>query len=130
MTRSDPKGKPFFIVGQYSSDDITLKIAAGTDKAPVCTLVPNPSLRSVKINEDYDWGDRPHDFDQIRVVNEKEAPVQLFWHEGKWTAWFIDENNRPYMSSDITIPAGQGFWYHRCAGEFELKLPVSKPWKE
>lgn len=131
VTRSNPTDKPFFIIGQYSPDDITLTIAAGAEMAPVCTLVPNPSLKPVKINEDYDWGDKPHEYDQIRIINEKEAPVQLFRHQGKWFGWFVDENNRSYLTDDISIPAGHGFWYHRCGdSSFELTLPTSKPFKE
>lgn len=131
VTRSSPTDKPFFIIGQYSPDDITLTIAAGAERAPVCTLVPNPSLKPVKINEDYDWGDKPHEYDQIRIINEKEAPIQLFRHQGKWFGWFVDENNRSYLTDDISIPAGHGFWYHRCGdSSFELTLPTSKPFKE
>ena len=131
VTRSKPTEKPFFIIGQYSPDDITLTIAAGSERAPVCTLVPNPSLKTVKINEDYDWGYKPHKDDQIRIINEKEAPIQLFRHNGKWFGWFVDENNRSYLTDDISIPAGHGFWYHRCGdSSFELTLPTSKPIKE
>ena len=131
VTRSNPTDKPFFIIGQYSPDDITLTIAAGAERAPVCTLVPNPSLKTVKINEDYDWGDKPNEYDQIRIINEKEAPIQLFRHNGKWFGWFVDENNRSYLTDDISIPAGHGFWYHRCGdSSFELTLPISKPIKE
>ena len=131
VTRSSPTNKPFFIIGQYSPDDITLTIAAGAERAPVCTLVPNPSLKTVKINEDYDWGDKPNEYDQIRIINEKEAPIQLFRHNGKWFGWFVDENNRSYLTDDISIPAGHGFWYHRCGdSSFEITLPISKPIKE
>lgn len=131
VTRSNPTDKPFFVIGQYSPDDITLTIAAGAERAPVCTLVPNPSLKTVKINEDYDWGDKPNEYDQIRIINEKEAPVQLFRHNGKWFGWFVDENNSSYLTDDISIPAGHGFWYHRCGdSSFEITLPTSKPIKE
>ena len=131
VTRSKPTEKPFFIIGQYSPDDITLTVAAGSERNPVCTLIPNPSLKTVKINEDYDWGDKPHEYDQIRIINENEAPIELIWHQGKWVCWFVDENNSSYLTDDISIPAGHGFWYHRCGdSSFELKLPTSKPIKE
>ena len=130
VTRSKPDEKLFFIIGQYSPDDITLTIAAGTTSAPVCTLIPNPSLEPVKIN-DYPWGEYPHEDDQIRIINEKQAPIQLFRHNGKWFGWFVDENNRSYLTDDISIPAGHGFWYHRCGdSSFEITLPISKPIKE
>jgi hypothetical protein len=129
VTRSNPTDKPFFIIGQYSPDDITLTVAAGTVSAPVCTLIPNPSLEPVKIN-DYPWGENPHADDQIRIINEKEAPVLLFRYDNKWVTWLIGENGYPYLEENITIPAGQGFWYHRCADAFELKLPASKPFEE
>jgi hypothetical protein len=129
VTRSKPDEKPFFIIGQYSPNDITLTVAAGTVSEPVCTLIPNPSLEPVKIN-DYPWGENPHADDQIRIINEKEAPVLLFRYDNKWVTWLIGENGYPYLEENITIPAGQGFWYHRCADAFELKLPTSKPFEE
>ena len=129
VTRSSPTDKPFFIIGQYSPDDITLTIAAGAERAPVCTLVPNPSLEPVKIN-DYPWNGNPHEDDQIRIINEKEAPVLLFRYDNKWVTWLVGDDNIPYLEENITIPAGHGFWYHRCADAFELKLPASKPFEE
>ena len=129
VTRSKPTEKPFFIIGQYSPDEITLTIAAGTVSAPVCTLIPNPSLEPVKIN-DYPWGENPHEYDQIRIINEKEAPVLLFRYNNKWVTWLVGDNKIPYLEENITIPAGQGFWYQRCGSEFELKLPASKPFEE
>ena len=129
VTRSKPDEKLFFIIGQYSPDDITLTIAAGTTSAPVCTLIPNPSLEPVKIN-DYPWGEYPHEDDQIRIINEKQAPVLLFRYNNKWVTWLVGDNKIPYLEENITIPAGQGFWYQRCGSAFELKLPASKPFEE
>ena len=129
VTRSNPAGKPFFIVGQYSPDDITLTVAAGEANKPTCTLIPNPSLEPVKINE-YPWGENPCTGDQIRIVNEKEAPVLLFWRKGKWVTWVVGEDKVSYLKDDVAVPAGQGFWYQRCGSAFELKLPASKPFEE
>jgi hypothetical protein len=129
VTRSSPSEKPFFIIGQYSPEDVKITVGAGEIKNPLCTLIPNPSLQSVNIN-DYQWGENPLPEDQIRVINEKEAPILLFWYNGKWVTWFVGENNVPYLSDDVAIPAGHGFWYHRCGGAFELKLPASKPYEE
>lgn len=129
VTRSNPSQKPFFIVGEYSSEDISLTVDAGTENEPICTLVPNPSLKAANINEDYDWGDKPHAFDLIRIPNEKKAPQLLLWNPSakKWEGWITSENGISTLSTDFTVPAGQGFWYHRCDGAFELTLPVSVP---
>jgi hypothetical protein len=129
VTRSNPAGKPFFIVGQYSPDDITLTVAAGEANKPTCTLIPNPSLEPVEINK-YPWGENPCNGDQIRIVNEKEAPVLLFWRNGKWVTWVVGEDKVSYLKDDVAVPAGQGFWYQRCGSAFELKLPASKPFEE
>ncbi len=129
VTRSNPAGKPFFIVGQYSPDDITLTVAAGEANKPTCTLIPNPSLEPVEINK-YPWGENPCNGDQIRIVNEKEAPVLLFWRNGKWMTWVVGEDKVSYLKDDVAVPAGQGFWYQRCGSAFELKLPASKPFEE
>jgi hypothetical protein len=128
VTRSKPDEKPFFIIGQYSPDDITLTIAAGSESAPVCTLIPNPSLEPVKIN-DYPWGENPHEFDLIRIYNEKKAPQLLMWNAAnkKWEGWETDVTGASKPLTDVTVSAGQGFWYHRVSDEFVIKLPVSKP---
>jgi hypothetical protein len=82
----------------------------------------------VKIN-DYVWGEYPHEFDLIRIPNEKKAPQLLMWNAAnkKWEGWETDVTGASKPLTDVTVPTGQGFWYHRVSDEFVIKLPVSKP---
>ena len=131
VTRSKPGEKPFFLIGQYSSEKQTLTIEAGTGTDPVCTLVPNPCLTATKVNA-YNWGSNPvGDYkDLIRIPNGEKAPIALTWDEQKkeWGRLVFDPNKRGNVwKNDDKIPAGTGFWYMRCGGEFEITLPASAP---
>ena len=124
VSREKPETKPFFLVGQYSGTPVYLTIKGGTAAAPVCTLVPNPSIKAMKVN-DYDWNEYPADGDIIRIPNGKSVPVVLRWKDGAWGRYVYDPQT--YMSewrTDATVPAGTGFWYHRCAGGFSLELKL------
>ncbi len=128
VTRSNPAERPFFLIGQYSSEEQTLTIKAGSAKNSVCTLVPNPSLEDVAINN-YAWNGNPHKDDLIRIPNGGGGQILLQWENGAWGRWVY--NPETYLSewrTDQKVPAGTGFFYQRC-GEtsFELTLPASVP---
>ena len=129
VTRGNPAERPFFLIGQYSSEKQTLKIEAGTEDNPVCTLVPNPCLTATKVNA-YNWGEEPHEKDIIRIPNEKTAPIALRWDASRkeWGRLVKSPNGRGSVWSNAAeVPAGTGFWYMRCGGEFEITLPASAP---
>ena len=128
MTRSNPAERPFVLIGQYSSEEQKLTIKAGSAKNSVCTLVPNPSLEDVEINN-YAWNGNPHTDDLIRIPNGGGGQILLQWENGAWGRWVY--NPETYLSewrTDQKVPAGTGFFYQRC-GEtsFELTLPASVP---
>ena len=127
VTRNKPTEKPFFLIGQYSSEVQKLKIEEGTEADPVCTLVPNPCLTAINVNA-YDWGANPigNNKDLIRIPNEGKAPVLVQWNGSEWGRYVL-EGRKSVWKNDVTIPAGTGFWYMRCGGEFEIELPASKP---
>ena len=127
VTRNNPTEKPFFLIGQYSSETQKLKIEAGTEADPVCTLVPNPCLTAINVNA-YDWGANPigNNKDLIRIPNGDKAPVLVQWNGSEWGRYVL-EGRKSVWKNDVTIPAGTGFWYMRCGGEFEIELPASKP---
>ena len=120
--------KPFFLIGQYAAGEQKLTIAAGAEKNSVCTLVPNPSLEDVKVN-DYEWGSNPHKDDLIRIPNGQNVPILLQWKNGAWGRWVYNPATyRSEWCTDQKIPAGTGFFYQRCGTTpFELKLPASVP---
>jgi hypothetical protein len=128
VSRNDPAAKPFFLIGQYASAPVELDIAGGSDAEPVCTLVPNPSLTPVKIN-DFKWGTNPpnpHEKDLIRIPNEKGAPLLFTWNGEAWET-FIGTDRGGYWTTEFEVPAGTGFWYMRCGEAFTLELPKSSP---
>jgi hypothetical protein len=123
VTRDDPAAKPFFLIGQYSGTSVSLKIEGGTASSPVCTLIPNPSLKAVAIN-DYPWNKKPEPGDLIRIPNGKSYPLLLRWVNDAWGSYDYDPVT--FVSkwkTDYTIPAGTGVWYHRCGEEFTIELP-------
>ena len=124
VTRNDPVAKPFFLIGQYSDTKQTLTIEAGTTDNAVCTLVPNPSLKSVKVN-DYKWNGNPMEGDMIRIPNEKKSALVLRWKNGAWGRIASGK-----WKTDTEVPAGTGFWYMRCGAAFEVELPDSAPASE
>ena len=124
VTRNDPMAKPFFLIGQYSDVKQTLTIEAGTTDNAVCTLVPNPSLKPVKVN-DYKWNGRPIEGDIIRIPNEKKSALVLRWKNGAWGRIASGK-----WKTDTEVPAGTGFWYMRCGAAFEVELPDSAPASE
>ena len=129
VTRNKPDEKPFFLIGQYSSEVQKLKIEAGTDANPVCTLVPNPSLTAVALNDSvWKWGTNPlgNNKDLIRIPNGNKAPLLVQWNGTEWGR-HVNEGRKTVWKNDVTIPAGTGFWYMRCGGEFEITLPASAP---
>jgi hypothetical protein len=127
VTRDKPEEKPFFLIGQYSSEAQKLKIAAGTDTNPVCTLVPNPCLTAINVNG-YGWGKNPigNNKDLIRIPNGDKAPLLVQWNGTEWGR-YVNEGRKTVWKNDVMVPAGTGFWYMRCGGEFEITLPASAP---
>ena len=127
VTRNNPDVKPFFLIGQYSSETQKLKIEAGTEDKPVCTLVPNPCLTAINVN-DYDWGENPigNNKDLIRIPNGDKAPLLVQWNGTEWGR-NVNEGRKTVWKNDVMVPAGTGFWYMRCGGEFEITLPASTP---
>lgn len=125
VTRNNPDVKPFFLIGQYSDTKQTLTIEAGTPDNAVCTLVPNPSLTATKIN-DYGWGGNPVEGDLIRIPNEKQAPIAVWWNGAEWGR-YVNEGRESVWKNDITVPAGTGFWFMRCGAAFDITLPNSVP---
>ena len=127
VTRDKPEEKPFFLIGQYSSEAQKLKIAAGSEANPVCTLVPNPCLTAINVNA-YDWGTNPigNNKDLIRIPNGDKAPLLVQWNGTEWGR-YVNEGRKTVWKNDVMVPAGTGFWYMRCGGEFEITLPASVP---
>ena len=122
VTRKDPAAKPFFLIGQYSNAPVSLEIAGGSADAPVCTLVPNPTMAEVNVNTAYNWKGKSIEGDIIRIPNEKKAPLVLRWNGSEWGR-YVNQGRVSVWKNDATIPAGTGAWYMRCADAFTVELP-------
>ena len=132
VSRSD-HGKPFTLVGQFCGDAVTAEIAGsgvdGDGKAVVgCTMVSNPGLEALKIN-DIDWGGNPYEGtggiggDSIEIPSSADGvpSTRLFWSADKrlWGMSVPKKVGKRFVQtfeSDFEIPAGMGFWYYRAGG--------------
>jgi hypothetical protein len=128
VTRKNPDHKPFFLIGQYSNNPVELVISEGSAESAVCTLVPNPSMKSVRIN-DFNWGNNPikgSSGDIIRIPNERNIPLNLTWNGNEWGRFVKVPGTRDSVwKNDETISAGTGFWYMRRGKSFTVSLPIA-----
>ena len=130
ISRANSGNKPFFLVGQYSKNDVSLQIGGDESGDETFTLVSNPSFEPVRVN-DYNWGTNPVKGDVIRIPNEKEAPLLLTWNGSEWGRLVKLPGERyGVWKNDAVVPAGTGFWYMRKGAAFEIKLPKSNPCTE
>ena len=130
ISRANSGNKPFFLVGQYSKNDVSLQIGGDESGDETFTLVSNPSFEPVRVN-DYNWGTNPVKGDVIRIPNEKEAPLLLSWNGSEWGRLVKLPGERySVWKNDAVVPAGTGFWYMRKGAAFEIKLPKSNPCTE
>ena len=130
LTRSNVS-KPFFLIGQYSPDAVTVTIAAGNGEKLTPTMVANPTFEPVAINE-LTWSGTPDTGDQILIPSETETPIILTWNGSNWGASELEhyEKNgrmrtRVVRKTDYAIPPGRGFWYYRKAtGGLSVTFPA------
>ncbi len=117
----------FYLVGRYTGGEYASEIAGGTTASPTATLIANPTLGDVAIN-DIDWQGKPGTTDTITVPREGLAPFTLTWRSGAWGyshAVYDPAKGRivPTRVTDVTIPAGTGFWYTRRGEGFIIAWP-------
>ena len=125
VTRPTNSAKPFFLIGQYSGEDMTVSIAGATGARKRGTMVPNPYITAFPVNS-YDWGNNPSADDVITLP----AVGNLRWDATKKVWWRTVQTRDPKtrkpvksIKTDDVIPAGQGFWYYR-AGETPINLSI------
>jgi hypothetical protein len=130
LVRSAPTPN-FYLVGRYTGCGYAAEIVGGSVADPGATLVANPTMGDVAIN-DIDWQGKPLANDTITVPREDLAPLTLTWRSGKWgyTDRRYDPENDKIVSTrvtDVTIPAGTGFWYTRRGESFTITWPLAWP---
>ncbi len=106
-----------------------MDVAGGTAEEPGFTMIANPRLTALHINNDIDWGSTSLDNDMIVIPNGTDKPTTLWRQGGKWTTgarrYVYDPVTRSVKSvyvTDFTIPAGTGFWYHRYGASFTVTV--------
>ena len=117
-------GQPFFLVGQYCGDDVVVQVAAGTVAQPVSTVITNPNLVEISVN-DINWGSSPTANDRLQIPTDGSIPLTLRWKNGKWGQTVVDPAQRKSVwKTEFKIKPGTGFWYVRRGGQFEVTVPV------
>ena len=121
----------FYLVGRYTGGGFANEISGGTTSAPVSTLVANPTMCDVAIN-DIDWQGKPLSTDTIVIPGEGVAPLSLTWRNGAWgyTERVYDPDKGKIVTTrktDSVIPAGTGFWYTRRGEGFSITWPLVWP---
>lgn len=128
---------PFWLFGQAVTNKATSVIGGGTVETPCCTMLANPWAGAVKVNElpwkDVNEGTGISDCDTLVLPNGGNGSDYVYRRNGKWTFSQIETytdakgrvRSRTTYTEDITIPAGQGFWYVRRKPE-----PTTIDWPE
>lgn len=123
----DGTPKPFHVYGQFVSQGATVTVKGGGSRtAPVFTMLADPYLREVKVNEDIAWGSNPGTLDSLAIVTDQTTFRYCKWNGTQW--WYskvtYDEKkgvNVTTRVTDIRVPAGAGFWYvRRTDGDFNV----------
>jgi hypothetical protein len=129
----ESRSMPYFLVGQYFNGDIDIAIGAGTAEAPVSTMITNPNLTAIGVNE-IAWGDNPTADDKIQIPTDTSVPLTLRWKKDKtdgkfkWGRTVTDPVTlKSTWRFDYTIPSGTGFWYIRRGGSFDITVPCTNP---
>ena len=123
--------KPYFLVGQYTGENVEIEIAGGEKAVKGSTMITNPTLYPLSINDDIDWGGNPSADDVIQVPNGLGVPQELIWSDGEWgySAKVYDAKKKRYVKewrTGFTISPGTGFWYYRTGGAFKITIDVDQ----
>ena len=124
VVRSD-SSKPYFLVGQYCGEAVTVSVNGGTAAAKGCTMLPNPGLRALGIN-DINWGNNPVANDDVITI---PSVGNLRWDSSNKVWWRTVQTRDPVtrkpvksIKTDDVIPAGQAVWYYRAGPTFTVSI--------
>ena len=124
LVRTDP-GDCFYLVGRYTGDEYTTELAGGTAAAPAYTLVANPTMAGVGLNDLVfvdGSGDPATPAAGDRIVVQDAAGFQKFYVRnaantewGRYVSGMSDGRVTQSWESGaaVSIPSGTGFWYVR-----------------
>lgn len=114
LVRQNPSN-PFYLYGQYKADAASLNVARGTETAPAYSLVAPAATTETKLDDLANSNVGAKDTVFVRDSSGKtRALVCRQDKQGyKWGIVTKAGMGQPeiFESVDITIPAGEGFWY-------------------
>ena len=137
-TRQEVTADPYYIIGQYSGEDVTVAVAGAVEGETIrasygSTLVANPSIKPIAINDPrWGWAEiSPSADDTLTIPGPNGAQYNLTWKNGKWGRTVLEKKGRVFVPTSYTddvIPAGTGFWYYRYQGGagFTLEIKADK----
>lgn len=119
------KDKTIYLYGQLNETQASTEVRAGTLEEPVFTLLGNPKPEDFKLSTANDWKGCENG-DQIFltqggnvVIIERKNDV---WNKVTTKVIEVGVHNvidvvyTPVTEADVTVPAGQGFWYRSVGG--------------
>lgn len=125
LVRQEPKAgadwKPVYLYGQYATGQKVVTVT-GSAGATNSVLVAHPACKQLVLNggTDVTWAN-VNAADMLSIPNGTDAPDYAHWDASK-SQWYVTKTEKTARGSvkntknyEITVPAGQGFWYSRRA---------------
>ena len=125
LVRKEPS-KPFYLYGQYTATSASLNVVPGSDAAPAYSLVAPAVATSTSLDTlaSSFVGKKDTVFVRDSSGNTRALVCRQVDEQYKWGIVTKTEMGQPenFESVEITIPAGEGFWYVSYGGT--LTAPV------
>ena len=124
LVRTNP-GECIYLVGRYTGDEYTAELAGGTAAAPSYTLVANPTMSGIYLDDLVfvdGSGDPATPAAGDRIILQDAAGFQKFYVRnaanmewGRYVSGMSDGRVTQSWESGaaVSIPSGTGFWYVR-----------------
>ena len=120
LVRSNPSGY-IYLVGRYTGEDYVTELNGGTAEAPGHTLVANPTMFDIDLNDLVFEGGTPAADDRIITMGLSGLQTLYYPNATNTTHWgrnvtqTIKGRKKQVFIEGGIIPAGTGFWYNRTA---------------
>ena len=136
LVRNAP-GDYIYLVGRYTGQDYVFDLAGGTAAAPGFTLVANPTMYDIDLNDlkfvDGE-GNPATPADGDRIVFQDIAGIQTIYSPhattkkwGRIVPTKVGRRIQNVWTEDGTNTVGTGFWYYRTGNETrKIKFEASK----
>lgn len=124
LVRSAPS-KYFYLIGRYTGEDYEVELKGGSKKEPGHTLVANPTMHDVDLNDlvFVDGEGNPAEpslDDRIVVLDASGMQTIYFLHKtkkkwGRNVPTKVGNRTKQIWTEGGAIPSGTGFWYNRAS---------------